>query len=85
MGGEKGKARAPVGPYLPVGDIDGQVYVPEGARTNLPHQLVFVPDNELGLGAAAARHGDGGDGGRGLFPTPTAREFFCRELLLDHG
>lgn len=45
-------------PYLPVGDVDRQIDVPEGARADLPHQLVLAPDDELGLGAAAARHGE---------------------------
>lgn len=47
------------GHFLPVGDVDGQIDVPERARPDLPHQLVFTPDDELGLGAAAARHGVG--------------------------
>lgn len=57
-------------PYLPVGDVDCQIDVPEGARADLPHQLVFAPDDELGLGAAATRHGDrrprGAPGAAGL-------------------
>lgn len=58
--GSRGACR----PYLPVGDVDGQVDVPEGARADLPHQLVLAPDDEFGLGAAAARHGERGDRGR---------------------
>lgn len=46
-------------PYLSVGDVDRQIDVPEGARPDLPHQLVFASDNELGLGAATARHSEG--------------------------
>lgn len=42
--------------YLAISDVDRQVYVPKGARSDLPHQLVFTTDNKLGLRAAAARH-----------------------------
>lgn len=42
--------------HLPIGYVDSQVDVPERAGTDLPDQLVLSPDDELGLGAAAARH-----------------------------
>lgn len=65
-------------PYLPVGDVDRQIDVPEGARPDLPHQLVFASDNELGLGAAATRHGEGrlrgSKGERGLYGRPRGGE-----------
>jgi len=70
-------------PYLPIGDVDRQVDVSEGARPDLSHQLVFASDNELGLGAAATRHGGGwlralpaprGSGGRKrTLPPPPRR------------
>lgn len=44
------------GHLLSVGDVDGQVDVAEGAGADLAHQLVLAADDELGLGAAAARH-----------------------------
>lgn len=44
------------GDYLAIGDVDRQINVPEGARSDLPHQFVFPPDDKFGLGATAARH-----------------------------
>lgn len=56
-GGQPQRGRGPhPWDYLAVGDVDRQINVPEGARPDLPYQFVFPSDNELGLGAAAARH-----------------------------
>lgn len=44
------------GDYLAIGDVDRQINVPEGARSDLPHQFVFPSDDKFGLRAAAARH-----------------------------
>lgn len=44
------------GDYLAIGDVDRQINVPEGTRSDLPHQFVFPSDDKFGLRAAAARH-----------------------------
>lgn len=65
--------------YLPIGDVDAQVNVPEAATADFSHQPVFSPNHELptpdyprrhgwqsfGLPAAAPHRLIGGRGGRG--------------------
>lgn len=82
-GGGAGAVGNPTpGDYLAVGDVDRQVNVPEGARADLPHQFVLPSDNELGLGAAAARH----PGRRWrLGPSPDTSRGRRRPLALVRG
>lgn len=71
------------GHFLAVGDVDRQVDVPEGAGPDLPHQLVFAPDDELGFGAAAARHAERRRWRLG--PSPDTSEGRWRPLGLARG
>lgn len=43
--------------HLPIGDIDAQINITEGATADLPHQTVFATDYELDLrGRHNGRH-----------------------------
>lgn len=62
------------GDYLAIGDVDRQINVPEGARSDLPHQFVFPSDDKFGFRAAAARHPETRRWRRGRSPDTSGGE-----------